>query len=155
LSRRDFKGPRYSIHAIQILLDAHTALPTYLYKREDGSTFEIGQRITDPALKECPTTGQPVKRLISPGAGLVFKGTGFYLTDYARKDSGASGASFPDREKDGKSPKEEGASSGSPDSSSDSGSADGSSKSASSDSSSSNSSGSSSSGGTSGSAPKE
>lgn len=62
-------------------------MPTYEYKREDGSTFEIDQRITEDALKVCPTTGQPVKRLISGGAGLVFKGSGFYLTDYARKSS--------------------------------------------------------------------
>lgn len=62
-------------------------MPTYEYKREDGTTFEIEQRITEEPLKECPTTGQPVKRLISGGAGLVFKGSGFYLTDYARKSS--------------------------------------------------------------------
>ena len=62
-------------------------MPTYEYKREDGSVFEIVQRITAPALTECPTTGQKVKRIISGGAGLVFKGTGFYQTDYARKSS--------------------------------------------------------------------
>lgn len=62
-------------------------MPTYEYKREDGTTFEIEQRITEEPLKVCPTTGQPVKRLISGGAGLVFKGSGFYLTDYARKSS--------------------------------------------------------------------
>jgi putative FmdB family regulatory protein len=65
-------------------------MPTYEYKREDGSTFEYEQRITDDALTECPTTGQKVKRLISGGAGLVFKGSGFYLTDYARKSSSPS-----------------------------------------------------------------
>jgi len=64
-----------------------SSMPTYEYKREDGTTFEIEQRITEEPLKECPTTGQPVKRLISGGAGLVFKGSGFYLTDYARKSS--------------------------------------------------------------------
>ncbi|MDA0684666.1 MAG: zinc ribbon domain-containing protein [Bacteroidetes bacterium] len=62
-------------------------MPTYEYKREDGSTFEYEQRITEDALTTCPTTGQKVKRLISGGAGLVFKGSGFYLTDYARKSS--------------------------------------------------------------------
>ena len=77
------------------------SMPTYDYKREDGTTFEYQQRITEEPLKVCPTTGQPVKRLISGGAGLVFKGSGFYLTDYARKtscpsskgDSGESGSS--------------------------------------------------------------
>ena len=38
-------------------------MPTYVYRREDGSTFEIQQRITEPTLKSCPTTGQPVTRL--------------------------------------------------------------------------------------------
>lgn len=70
-------------------------MPTYEYKREDGTTFEIMQRITDDALELCPTTGQKVKRLIGGGAGLIFKGKGFYVTDYARKkppaDEGASG----------------------------------------------------------------
>lgn len=65
-------------------------MPTYEYKREDGSTFEIEQRITQPALTECPTTGQKVKRIITGGAGLVFKGTGFYQTDYVRKPTGGS-----------------------------------------------------------------
>lgn len=60
-------------------------MPTYEYRREDGSTFEIQQRITEPALETCPTTGQKVKRLIGGGAGLIFKGDGFYITDYARK----------------------------------------------------------------------
>ena len=74
-------------------------MPTYVYRREDGTTFEIEQRITEPALKTCPTTDQPVTRLISPGAGLVFKGSGFYLTDYARngqqKDKKLSGKTKP------------------------------------------------------------
>lgn len=62
-------------------------MPTYEYQREDGTRFELEQRITEKPLTECPTTGQKVKRLISGGAGLVFKGSGFYLTDYARKSS--------------------------------------------------------------------
>ncbi|MEM1095251.1 MAG: FmdB family zinc ribbon protein [Bacteroidota bacterium] len=66
-------------------------MPTYVYKREDGTTFEIQQRITADALETCPTTGQKVKRIITGSAGLIFKGEGFYLTDYARK--GKSGGS--------------------------------------------------------------
>jgi predicted nucleic acid-binding Zn ribbon protein len=64
-------------------------MPTYVYRRADGSTFELFQRITDAPLTHDPETGQPVVRMISGGAGLQFKGTGFYLTDYARK--GAEG----------------------------------------------------------------
>lgn len=67
-------------------------MPTYVYRREDGTTFELEQRITEPALEVCPTTGQTVKRVIS-GAGLIFKGSGFYLTDYARSGNGTSNGS--------------------------------------------------------------
>ncbi len=68
-------------------------MPTYEYKREDGSTFEVIQTMSEDPLKTCPTTGQPVKRLISGGTGLVFKGDGFYTTDYKKKESsnGSSG----------------------------------------------------------------
>ncbi len=71
-------------------------MPTYVYRRlgpdgqPDGSTFELAQRITEPALTHDPATGQPVERVIS-GAGLMFKGSGFYLTDYARKGGDATG----------------------------------------------------------------
>lgn len=67
-------------------------MPTYVYRREDGTTFELEQRITESALDVCPTTGQRVQRVIS-GAGLIFKGSGFYLTDYARTGNGKSNGS--------------------------------------------------------------
>ncbi len=60
-------------------------MPTYSYRREDGSVFDVFQRITDDTLTQDPETGQPVVRVISGGAGLQFKGTGFYLTDYVKK----------------------------------------------------------------------
>ena len=63
-------------------------MPTYVYRRPDGTTFEHFQKISDAALTEDPETGVPVTRVISGGAGLQFKGDGFYLTDYVRK-SGA------------------------------------------------------------------
>lgn len=68
-------------------------MPTYEYKREDGSVFEITQSINDDPLETCPTTGQPVKRIISGGGGVVYKGTGWYVTDYknnAHKNNGSS-----------------------------------------------------------------
>ncbi|NND70654.1 MAG: zinc ribbon domain-containing protein [Rhodothermales bacterium] len=68
-------------------------MPTYVYKREDGSTFELEQRISEDALTTCPTTGQKVSRVISGGTGLIFKGSGFYLTDYARAKKGKQDAS--------------------------------------------------------------
>lgn len=63
-------------------------MPTYVYKRPDGTLFEAFQKMSDPALTVDPDTGVPVVRVISGGAGLQFKGTGFYLTDYPK--SGAS-----------------------------------------------------------------
>lgn len=57
-------------------------MPTYVYRREDGTTFEIRQSIKDEPLEKCPETGQDVKRLISGGSGIRFTGDGFYQTDY-------------------------------------------------------------------------
>lgn len=57
-------------------------MPTYEYKREDGSVFEITQKMSDKPLDRCPETGQKVKRIISGGSGVVYKGDGFYITDY-------------------------------------------------------------------------
>ena len=62
-------------------------MPTYVYRREDGTSFEVFQNISDAPLTEDPETGRPVTRVITGGAGLQFKGSGFYLTDYARKGS--------------------------------------------------------------------
>ncbi|MEL7362693.1 MAG: zinc ribbon domain-containing protein [Bacteroidota bacterium] len=64
-------------------------MPTYEYRREDGTTFDVFQRMSDEPLTMDPETGQRVTRVIGGGAGLIFKGDGFYLTDYARK--GAKG----------------------------------------------------------------
>lgn len=57
-------------------------MPTYEYKREDGTVFEVLQGMNEPPLKKCPTTGQPVTRIISGGGGVVYKGSGWYVTDY-------------------------------------------------------------------------
>lgn len=63
-------------------------MPTYEYKREDGTTFELVQPMSDDALIKCPTTGQSVKRIISGGGGVVLKGSGWYVTDYKNKGNG-------------------------------------------------------------------
>lgn len=72
-------------------------MPTYEYKREDGTRFEFFQKMSDKPLETCPETGQKVKRLISGGGGVVYKGTGFYITDYKNGNgsakNGANGAS--------------------------------------------------------------
>ncbi len=66
-------------------------MPTYQYKREDGSVFEITQKISEEALGTCPETGQKVKRVITGGSGVVYKGTGWYVTDYKNKSNGSNG----------------------------------------------------------------
>ncbi|MCH8012345.1 MAG: zinc ribbon domain-containing protein [Candidatus Marinimicrobia bacterium] len=58
-------------------------MPTYEYKcNECGHIFEKLQSITDEPLKECPLCRGKIRRLIGGGAGLIFKGSGFYITDY-------------------------------------------------------------------------
>jgi len=62
-------------------------MPTYEYEcKKCGITFEKFQSITADPLRECPTCGGAVRRLIGSGAGIIFKGNGFYSTDY-RSDS--------------------------------------------------------------------
>lgn len=55
-------------------------MPVYTYRREDGSTFDIQQKFLDDPLETCPTTGQKVVRIIQ-SPGIIFKGSGFYVTD--------------------------------------------------------------------------
>ena len=58
-------------------------MPTYDYKcLACDVQFEKFQSITAPAIEECPECSGKVKRLIGAGAGLIFKGSGFYATDY-------------------------------------------------------------------------
>ena len=57
-------------------------MPTYTYRREDGTTFEVRQRITEDPLEECPETGQDVERIITGNTGIIFKGEGFHVNDY-------------------------------------------------------------------------
>lgn len=62
-------------------------MPTYRYKcTECSHEFELFQYITDEPIKTCPKCKCKVERLIRGGAGLLFKGKGFYITDY-RSDS--------------------------------------------------------------------
>ena len=63
-------------------------MPTYDYEcKACGHTFEKFQSITASAVRKCPECGKlKVKRLLGTGAGIIFKGSGFYQTDY-RSDS--------------------------------------------------------------------
>jgi putative FmdB family regulatory protein len=69
-------------------------MPTYEYECTTcGHHFETRQSMKDPHLTDCPveSCAGPVKRLIGRGAGFLFKGSGFYITDY-RSDSYKAGA---------------------------------------------------------------
>lgn len=58
-------------------------MPTYEYRCTACQTeFEKFQRMSDPPEAECPACGSPAERRLSGGAGLLFKGSGFYITDY-------------------------------------------------------------------------
>jgi len=58
-------------------------MPTYEYECEKcGKHFEKFQNMSDEPLKCCPECGGTVRRLIGAGAGIIFKGSGFYATDY-------------------------------------------------------------------------
>ena len=74
-------------------------MPTYEYEcQKCDHHFEVKQSMKDAPLKSCPKCRGRVKRLVGTGAGLIFKGTGFYSTDYrkpgyseaAKKDSPSS-----------------------------------------------------------------
>jgi putative FmdB family regulatory protein len=61
-------------------------MPLYDYKcTKCGHVFEVQQRISEEPLKFCPQCKGPIKRLISP-AGIIFKGSGFHVTDYGKKE---------------------------------------------------------------------
>jgi predicted nucleic acid-binding Zn ribbon protein len=66
------------------MLDNGESVPFYEYKRPDGTTFEVMQKMSDPPLTHDPETGVPVTRVFHPIA-VHFKGKGFYNTDYGTK----------------------------------------------------------------------
>src|SRR5262245_16066779 len=71
-------------------------MPLYEYQCDAcGSTFEKIQKFSDPPIEVCPKCGKgPVRKLISSPA-IQFKGTGWYITDYAKKSSTDAGGSKP------------------------------------------------------------
>ncbi len=60
-------------------------MPTYEYKCDScGYAFEKIQSIKADPLKECPKCSKAIRRIIGSGAGIIFKGSGFYQTDYKK-----------------------------------------------------------------------
>ncbi len=91
-------------------------MPTYVYEcQRCGARFELLQGINDPPRQRCPECRGKVKRLLMPGGGFIFKGSGFYITDYKHKEdksratkekaetSGAAGSGDSSGSKDGAS----------------------------------------------------
>lgn len=58
-------------------------MPMYVYRRRDGTLFELEQRITADALVSCPTTAQSVERVMQPFSPR-YTGAGFYSTDHPK-----------------------------------------------------------------------
>lgn len=63
-------------------------MPTYEYECEKcGNKFEKFQNMTNEPLKDCPACGGKVDRLIGIGGGIIFRGSGFYQTDYKNESN--------------------------------------------------------------------
>jgi putative FmdB family regulatory protein len=61
-------------------------MPTYEYECDHcGYKFEAFQKITEKPLDNCPKCNNTLRRLIGSGSGIIFKGSGFYATDYRKK----------------------------------------------------------------------
>ncbi|RPJ07373.1 MAG: zinc ribbon domain-containing protein [Spirochaetaceae bacterium] len=83
-------------------------MPTYDYKCTScGNRFEAFQKISDAPLEKCPKCKKKVKRLISAGLGIIFKGSGFYSTDNKKSspDSAKVDSSKKDKPKKDKASK--------------------------------------------------
>lgn len=65
-------------------------MPVYTYRREDGTTFDVKQKFSDEPLTVDPATGQSVVRVVQ-SAGIIFKGSGFYVNDSKGAKSGLNG----------------------------------------------------------------
>ena len=65
-------------------------MPTYEYKCEScGEEFDYFQKFSDTPLTKCEKCGGKLIKLVSGGTGLIFKGTGFYITDYKKSSEGS------------------------------------------------------------------
>ena len=77
-------------------------MPTYEYECKVCShSFEIFQSMSDEPVKICPQCGKEVRRLIFGGAGIIFKGPGFYVTDKAAGAASKKSAAKGDNSKNG------------------------------------------------------
>lgn len=84
-------------------------MPTYEYRCAQGHDFEAFQRMSEEPLDTCPECGAAAERQLSAGAGILFKGEGFYITDY-RSDSYKKAAAADGKSAAGEGSKKDGAS---------------------------------------------
>jgi len=74
-------------------------MPTYGYEcKTCKHSFDVFQAISDAPVKICPKCGKEVRRLINGGMGVIFKGSGFYVTDKNKSSSASSKESHPKSE---------------------------------------------------------
>ena len=67
-------------------------MPTYSYECEKCGEFETRQSMTEDAFTVCPKCGgNKIRRIIGKGGGVIFKGSGFYETDYKKKTTSSDG----------------------------------------------------------------
>ena len=80
-------------------------MPTYEYRcKSCGYEFEEFQTMSADPLIMCPKCAKPaLKRLMSSGAGLIFKGSGFYLTDYKKSNTSSNSSTNSESQSDSKS----------------------------------------------------
>jgi putative FmdB family regulatory protein len=95
-------------------------MPTYDYECRRGHRFEIVQKMSDEPVAQCPECGAEATRKISGGAGFLFKGEGFYITDYrseeyrkkASAETGDAPAAKPDKSEGGSAKRGSGSANG-------------------------------------------
>jgi putative FmdB family regulatory protein len=69
-------------------------MPTYEYEcKSCGYSFDVFQSMSDEPLTSCPQCGKELRRLINGGSGIIFKGSGFYVTDRKSGESAKAGSS--------------------------------------------------------------
>lgn len=83
-------------------------MPTYEYEcLKCGKRLEIFHKVTDTPIRKCSGCGGELKKLISAGCGLIFKGSGFYITDYKKRGSSEKAGSGEDKKGASESNKKE------------------------------------------------
>jgi len=81
-------------------------MPTYEYKcTECEELFEFFQKMSDKPIEKCPVCGGRLRRIVSGGIGVIFKGSGFYTTDYKSSSSSNLKSGKPEEKAEEKSAK--------------------------------------------------